>query len=120
VYHTRYQFADKGIPILVGTVMEVVNILHAAKQSKYAELTHAVGKQDASYDAAVEENALVAAITALPGVENAFAVGYQLIICKGRAFEWSEIEPHVAKLVATFSLGVTSLEDKDSVDSQHS
>lgn len=113
VYHSTLLLADRGIPVIVGNASEVAHILFLAEQRSTVEAV-AAGLPAAVASAIVQPHprrdihAIVDAVLEFDGVAYAAAVGYQLIVVKGKLFDWGPIEDKLLLLLAGFNLSLES------------
>ncbi len=110
IYHGRIMLAPKWIPVTTANIQEIAHMAFIREQIKLRESMGDSGNHSsiATLDSAPveskEEHPLVKAILDLPGVEYVLASGYNIIVFKGRQFEWSEIEGHIVRILKTFHL----------------
>ena len=114
IFHSRVLLSNKKIPILSRkpTEIEITNWLYITKQEEMhasyertARAVHVTGEEEDEQEL-IEESVhpVIKAIRDIPGVEYAVGASYQLIVIKGRMFEWEEITKSILCLLTSFSL----------------
>jgi hypothetical protein len=111
IYHSTLLLAPAAfVPPVNGDIRELSHWLFLYNQSKITQtVTQTIsgaetGLKSPFAEPVNEQHPLVAAIAGLLGVEAAVPVGYQLIVIKGRHFDWEPLERHILILFSTFLL----------------
>lgn len=120
VYHSRLLLGPKSLPVMAEQVAEVVNLAFMLRKEQLENSGHAIpashplaalfGGTDARAED-TESHSVVKLVKDMDGVAHVFAIGYQLIVVKGKMFEWEEIEPKLVKLLASFASALPSEEE---------
>jgi hypothetical protein len=115
IYHSRVLLSKKRLPIIAGHVQEVSSWAWLVNQRDAMDVGASFRKNDPINAALFSDTSLeeqthpaVAAILSLEGVEYAMAASYQVVVIKGRQFDWDEIEPSILRVLSTFSLDIES------------
>lgn len=108
VYHSRVLLSEKQLPLVEGSLMEVAARAHAIRQEQVLEANAKMLQSGNTLEKLMGDpvgvHPIVESVIGLTGVEYAFGASYQLVVFKGRSFDWSELEPTILRLMTTFSL----------------